>query len=276
MSRQSHLVNRFLATLLAIQLSVGIAGCATNPITGRSQIMLVSDNKAARYSAQAYDQLLLNAEKQQVLDEDPATVNRVRSIAQPLIAQAAALRPETRHWQWEVHVLKSDQVNAWCMAGGKIAVYTGLLQKIRPTDDELAQVLGHEIAHALLSHQAEKMSRLQVQKLGLGLGVLAGAIAGYNLGGVAGLADTVATVSLQLPNSRKAESEADAVGIELAAKAGYDPFAAISLWEKMIKVGGSGGPDWLSTHPNPEQRLQSMRVKAQQLMPVYEANRRAP
>ncbi len=270
------MVNRFLAALLAIQLSVGIAGCATNPITGRSQIMLVSDNKAARYSAQAYDQLLLNAEKQQVLDEDPATVNRVRSIAQPLIAQAAALRPETRHWQWEVHVLKSDQVNAWCMAGGKIAVYTGLLQKIRPTDDELAQVLGHEIAHALLSHQAEKMSRLQVQKLGLGLGVLAGAIAGYNLGGVAGLADTVATVSLQLPNSRKAESEADAVGIELAAKAGYDPFAAISLWEKMIKVGGSGGPDWLSTHPDPEQRLQSMRVKAQQLMPVYEANRRAP
>lgn len=276
MSRQSRLVNRFLAALLAIQLSVGIAGCVTNPITGRGQIMLVSDNKAARYSAQAYDQLLLNAEKQQVLDEDPATVNRVRSIAQPLIAQAAALRPETRHWQWEVHVLKSDQVNAWCMAGGKIAVYTGLLQKIRPTDDELAQVLGHEIAHALLSHQAEKMSRLQVQKLGLGLGVLAGAIAGYNLGGVAGLADTVATVSLQLPNSRKAESEADAVGIELAAKAGYDPFAAISLWEKMIKVGGSGGPDWLSTHPDPEQRLQSMRVKAQQLMPVYEANRRAP
>jgi len=269
-------VYRLLAVFFAIQLTLGIGGCSTNPITGRSQIMLVSDNEAAQASAQAYNQLLLNAEKQQVLDEDPAMVNRVRSISQPLIAQATALRPETRDWSWEVHVLQSDEVNAWCMAGGKIAVYTGLIQKIRPTDDELAQVLGHEIAHALLSHQAEKMSRLQVQKLGLGLGVLAGAAAGYDLGGVAGLADTLATVSLQLPNSRKAESEADAVGIELAAKAGYNPFAAISLWEKMIKVGGSGGPDWLSTHPNPEQRLQSMRVKAQQLMPVYEASRRAP
>jgi predicted Zn-dependent protease len=93
---------------------------------------------------------------------------------------------------------------------------------------------------------------------------------------MAGLADTLATVSLQLPNSRKAESEADAVGIELAAEAGYNPFAAISLWEKMIKVGGSGGPDWLNTHPNPEQRLQSMRVKAQLLMPIYEASRRPP
>jgi len=270
------LAHRLLAVLLAAQFALGIGGCSTNPITGRSQIMLVNDNEAAQSSAQAYNQLLLNAERQRVLDADPAMLNRVQSIAQPLIGQAIALRPETRNWQWEVHVLKSDEVNAWCMAGGKIAVYTGLIQKIRPTDDELAQVLGHEIAHALLSHQAEKMSRVQVQKLGLGLGVLAGAVAGYDLGGVAGLADTVATVSLQLPNSRKAESEADSVGIELAAKAGYNPYAAISLWEKMIKVGGSGGPDWLSTHPNPEQRLQSMRAKAQQLMPVYQTNRRAP
>ncbi|MGX2042146.1 M48 family metallopeptidase [Methylocaldum sp. MU1018] len=268
------MVRHFLAILVAIQFAVGIGGCSTNPITGRSQVMLVSDAEAARASEQAYSQVLANAEKQRVLDDDPAVLDRVRSIAQPLIAQATALRPETRNWQWEVHVLKSGEVNAWCMAGGKIAVYTGLLQKIRPTDDELAQVLAHEIAHALLSHQAEKMSRMEAQKLGLGLGVLAGAVAGYDLSGVAGLADALATVGLQLPNSRKAENEADSVGIELAAKAGYDPFAAISLWEKMIKVGGSGGPDWLSTHPDPEQRLQSMRARAQQLMPVYEANRR--
>lgn len=274
--RQNRLVRCLQAVFLAIPLVFGIGGCATNPITGRSQVMLVGDNEAARYSAQAYHQLLINAEKQHVLDEDSATVNRVRSIAQPLIAQATALRPETRLWHWEVHVLKSDQVNAWCMAGGKIAVYTGLIEKIRPSDDELAQVLGHEIAHALLSHQAEKMSRVQLQKLGLTLGVLAGAAAGYNLSSAAGLADTVATIGLQLPNSREAESEADAVGIELAVKAGYNPHAAVSLWEKMIAVGGGGGPDWLSTHPNPEQRLQSMRAKAQQLMPVYEAHRRVP
>ncbi len=270
------MVRRLQAVFLAIPLVFGIGGCATNPITGRSQVMLVGDDEAARHSAQAYYQLLANAEKQHVLDDDPATVSRVRSIAQPLIAQAMALRSETRLWQWEVHVLKSDQVNAWCMAGGKIAVYTGLIEKIRPSDDELAQVLGHEIAHALLSHQAEKMSRVQLQKLGLTLGVLAGAVAGYNLSGAAGLADTVATIGLDLPNSRRAENEADAVGIELAAKAGYNPHAAVSLWEKMIAVGGSEGPDWLSTHPNPEQRLHNMRAKAQQLMPVYEAQRRTP
>lgn len=274
--RLSRLAYRLPVVFLAIAIVLGFGGCATNPITGRSQVMLVGDNEAARHSARAYYQLLANAEKQHVLDEDPAAVNRVRSIAQPLIEQAMALRPEARLWQWEVHVLKSDQVNAWCMAGGKIAVYTGLIEKIRPSDDELAQVLGHEIAHALLSHQAEKMSRVQLQKLGLTLGVLAGAAAGYNLGSAAGLANTVATIGLQLPNSRQAESEADAVGIELAAKAGYNPHAAISLWEKMIAVGGGGGPDWLSTHPDPEQRLQSMRAKAQQLMPVYEAHRRAP
>jgi predicted Zn-dependent protease len=100
-------------------------------------------------------------------------------------------------------------------------------------------------------------------------------VAGYDLSGLAGLADSLATVGLQLPNSRQAESEADSVGIEMAARAGFNPNAAVSLWEKMIRVGGSGGPDWLSTHPNPESRIQAMRARAQQLMPVYEANRGA-
>ena len=115
------------------------------------------------------------------------------------------------------------------------------------------------------------MSRVQMQKAGIGLGVLAGAMFGYNLGSVAGIADSVATVALQLPNSREAESEADNVGLELSAKAGFNPQAAVSLWEKMLKVGGSGGPDWLSTHPDPQSRIAAMKIKAQQLMPVYEA-----
>jgi predicted Zn-dependent protease len=272
--RGINLSRRLLALPLIALLTLSLGACVTNPITGRSQAMMVSDAEAAQQSVQAYNQLLSEAAQQRVLDNDPATLVRVQAIARPIIDQAMQKRPETRSWQWDVHVLKSEEINAWCMAGGKIAVYTGLLEKIRPTDDELAQVLGHEIAHALLSHQAEKISRAQMQKLGLGLGVLAGAAVGYDVRGLAGLADSLATLGLQLPNSRQAENEADSVGIELAARAGFNPNAAVTLWEKMIQAGGSGGPEWLSTHPNPESRIQAMKAKAQQLMPVYEANRR--
>lgn len=267
------LSHRILAPLLIAALAIGANGCVTNPITGRSQAMLVTDAQAAQQSAQAYSQLLSEASQQRALDADPATAARVQAVARPVIEQAMAKRPETRQWQWDVHVLQSDEVNAWCMAGGKIAVYTGLLQQVRPTDDELAQVLGHEIAHALLSHQAEKMSRQQMQQIGMGAAVLAGQAAGYNLSGLSGIADQLATLGLQLPNSREAESEADSVGIELAARAGFNPNAAVSLWEKMIQVGGSNGPEWLSTHPNPQARIAAMKAKAAKLMPVYEASR---
>jgi predicted Zn-dependent protease len=257
----------------ACGLVLACSGCATNPITGRSQASLVSDAEAAKESTQAYSQLVSQAHKKGALDSNPQTIARVRGITERLVPQAVKLRPETKNWQWEVHVIQSKEVNAWCMAGGKMAVYTGLLVTIQPTDDELAQVMAHEISHALLSHQAEKMSRVQMQKAGLQLGVLAGAIAGYNLGGVAGLADTAATVALQLPNSREAESEADSVGMRLAAQAGYDPLAAVTLWEKMLKVSGSGTPELLSTHPSPETRIQAMRALADKYMPVYQQSK---
>jgi len=263
----------FAVTVLIALFALG--GCATNPITGRSQAMLVSDSEAAQQSAQAYNQLITGASQKQILDNDPASLQRVRAIAAPLITQAGIMRPETRNWQWDIHVLKSDEVNAWCMAGGKIAVYTGLLQKIQPTDDELAEVMGHEISHAMLSHQAEKLSRAKMQQAGITLGIIAGAIAGYNLSGVASIANSAATVGLQLPNSREAENEADSVGIELAARAGYNPNAAVTLWKKMLAAsGGKSGPGWLSTHPATEDRIQAMQVRAQQLMPVYEAAKR--
>ncbi len=261
-----------LATLLMALLA---SACATNPITGRSQAMIVSDQEAAKVSQQAYLQLLSAAHSKDALDTNPKTLARVRGITDRVVAQAIQLRPETRSWQWEVHVLKSNEINAWCMAGGKMAVYTGLLEKIKPTDDELAQVMAHEISHALLSHQAEKISRVQMQRTGLQLGVLAGAIAGYDLSGVAGLADSAATVALQLPNSREAESEADKVGIMLAARAGYNPQAAVSLWEKMLRASSGAPPEWLSTHPNPETRIAYMRTLADEYMPVYRSAARA-
>ncbi len=263
---------KFPVSCLIMLLALCAGGCATNKITGRTQASVVSDAEAAQQSAQAYSQVLTEAKQGNTLDSDPATVARIRAIAEPIIAKAQEMRPETRNWQWKVHVLQSEEVNAWCMAGGKIAVYTGLLNKIKPTDDELAQVLGHEISHALLSHQAEKLSRALIQETGMKLAVTAAAIAGYNVQGYANLANTLASVGLDLPNSRDAETEADNYGIELAAKSGYNPNAAVTLWQKMIAAtGGTGGSDWLSTHPGPESRIQNLQSRAVQWMPVYEA-----
>jgi predicted Zn-dependent protease len=156
------------------------------------------------------------------------------------------------------------------MAGGKMAIYTGLLTKINPSDDEIAAVMGHEISHALLSHQAEKLSRDRMQQVGVSAGVLAGTLFGMNLSGLAPIANSVADVGLQLPNSREAETEADTVGLKLAARAGYNPEAAVSLWSKMLQVEGTSAPEWLSTHPDTRARLAHVKEEARRLMPVYE------
>jgi predicted Zn-dependent protease len=261
--------------IMLISLAGMGSGCATNQITGRSQAMLFSDESAAQQSTQEYSKLMTEAAQKQTLDGDTYQLSRVQSIAKPLIAEAIKLRPKASDWQWDVHVLKSNDVNAWCMAGGKMAVYTGLLDKVQPSDDELAAVMGHEIAHALLSHQAEKMSRQMMQKIGLNAGMIAASMFGINLGGLGSLADMAATVAVQLPNSRDAESEADQIGVEIAAKAGFNPGAAVTLWEKMMKVSGSGVPEWFSTHPNPESRIAAMKIAAKKLIPVYEASLKA-
>ncbi len=256
--------------LLFIFPVLALTACVSNPITGRQQAMVVSDEQAAAESSQSYSQLIRDAGKNNTLDDDPAQLARIKSITDPLIREAIALRPNTGGWNWEVHVLKSDEVNAWCMAGGKMAIYTGLLTKINPSDDEIAAVMGHEISHAVLSHQAEKLSRNRMQQVGVTAGVLAGTLFGMNLSGLAPIANSVADVGLQLPNSREAETEADTVGLKLAAKAGYNPEAAVSLWSKMLQVEGASAPEWLSTHPDTRARLAHVREEAKKLMPVYE------
>ena len=247
-----------------------LSGCVSNPITGRTQAMVVSDEQAAAESSQSYAQLIGEAGKNRTLDEDPAQLARIKSITDPLVREAIALRPSTGAWNWDVHVLKSDEVNAWCMAGGKMAIYTGLLSKLNPSDDEIAAVMGHEISHALLSHQAEKLSRTRMQQVGVSAGVLAGTLFGVNLSGLAPMANSVADVGLQLPNSREAETEADTVGLKLAAKAGYNPEAAVSLWSKMLEGEGASVPEWLSTHPDTRSRLARVKEEARKLMPLYE------
>jgi predicted Zn-dependent protease len=261
-----------LSIALAFAIPV-LAGCQTNSVTGRQQFMLISEESAISESKQAYAAMLQPLAKEGKIDSDPATVARVRGITSRLIAQAIKYRPETQNWEWSVKVIDDPKtVNAWCMAGGKMAIYTGLIQQIKPTDDELAQVMGHEISHALAKHSAERMSRAMAMQLGLGALAMTQSdsrYAGLTLTG----AQAAAIVALELPNSRTGESEADRIGIELAAKAGYDPHAAVTLWEKMAKVGGGDGKsrtDFLSTHPAPVKRMETLAALIPQMMPYYE------
>ncbi len=261
--------------LLVGLILILLAACATSP-TGRKQFMLVSPEQAISASREAYVQTLLPLEKDGKIDADPVTSNRVKNITGKIIAQTIELYPGTRDWQWSVKVIDDpEMVNAWCMAGGKMAVYTGLLEKIKPTDDELAQVMGHEISHAIANHSAERMSIALASQLGLMAVAVAAHDSDYAGAALTGTA-LAAAVAIQLPNSRTSEAEADEIGIELAARAGFNPHAAATLWQKMGKEGGSGPPQFLSTHPNPDNRQETLRQLAPQMMPYYKEVKKRP
>src|SRR6267378_4787633 len=230
----------------------------------RRQHMLVSAEAVNQSADKAYHDVIAQAQKQNALDRDAAAVERVKRIASRLIPATGALRPDAPSWKWEMHVLSSKEVNAWCMPGGKIAVYTGLIDQLKPTDDELAAVMGHEIGHALREHGREQASRAMVEQLGVGI---LGAVTGVNTN----LAQTIADVTIMLPHSREQETEADRIGVELAARAGYDPRAAVSLWQKMQKLGGSQPPQFLSTHPSNDARIKDVEQDAAKVMPLYQA-----
>jgi predicted Zn-dependent protease len=260
---KEHKMKRLV--LMSALFVILLIGCATSP-TGRRQLMLVSEESAIAASKEAYVQMLEPYAKDGKIDNNPVLKKRVYRITGRLIAQAIKMRPETKDWDWSIKIIDDPKtVNAWAMAGGKMALYTGLVEKIKPTDDELAQVLGHEIGHALAKHSAEKMSVALASNAGvLAVGILTDS-KGLALSGAA----LAAAVAIQMPNSRSAESEADRIGIELAAKAGYDPRAAATLWEKMAKVGGSRPPEFLSTHPSPENREERLSQIAPQMMKYY-------
>lgn len=259
---------------LAFSSLVLLAGCQSDPTTqnsavgvDRKQRFLVSEQEVDQASAQAYQQVLAQAKKQGALDKDAAALQRVKAIVSRLIPATGALRADAPKWPWEVHVLSSDEVNAWCMAGGKIAVYTGLLDKLKPTDAELANVIGHEMGHALREHVREQVSRQAGEQLALGV---VGAV--FNVPDVAQqLAPMLLDVTFNLPHSRSQETEADKIGVELAARAGYDPKAAITLWQKMGKLGGAKPPQILSTHPSDETRMKTLSAITDQVMPLYQA-----
>lgn len=257
-----RILDRVIIAALFIAL---LAACATSP-TGRRQLMLVSEDQAISSSAEAYVQEVGKFKAEGKLSSDRALIERVDVITERLVAQAIRMRPDSRDWQWSVAVIDDpDVVNAWCMAGGRMAIYTGLIDKIEPSDDEIAQVMGHEIGHALANHTAEKMSVAMASSIG----VLAVGMASDNSGTAMAGAAAAAIVAIKLPNSRTAETEADRIGIELAARAGYDPRAAVTLWQKMNSVGGGQPPQFLSTHPNPENRAERLSRLGPEMEPYY-------
>ena len=255
---------KYLLTIIIIAL---ISACATN-IAGRKQIMLVSEKSAIESSKQAYINTLEPFKKKGQLDSNPDMVQRVNRITSRLIKQAKIMRSDTTNWQWSVKIIDDPKtINAWCMAGGKMAIYTGLINQLKATDDEIAQVMGHEISHALANHTAERMSVAMASDLAVNL--YKSTIGDST--GTTSLATAAAQVALKLPNSRFSESEADKIGIELAAKAGYNPNAAVTLWQKMAKASGGSSLEFMSTHPSPTNRENTLQKLIPEMMPYYRA-----
>ena len=256
-----------LITVIVACVTSLLVACQANPVSGRKQLVLVSEEQAQQSSAQAYAQTLTEAQGKGKLNDDPALTQRVKRITDRLIVQAGNMYPESRNWKWSVAVIDEPTLNAWCMPGGKMAIYTGIIQKLSLSDDEIAQIMGHEISHALLGHGRERMSRAMATQAGLQLGSI---VAGHDLTVLA----PVANIALTLPNSREGETEADRYGIELAARAGFHPQAAVKLWEKMNQANsGNKPPQFLSTHPSPSNRIQTLNALVPQMMPIYERAR---
>lgn len=265
-----------LATPLK-RLMLGLActcllSCATSP-TGRSQFILISPDAAIIESETAYLDTVRQLDAEDKLVNDPLTVARVARITGQLVSMAVADYSESADWKWSVAIVDDiETVNAWCMAGGRMAVYTGLFDQLQLTDDEFAQIMGHEISHALANHTAERMSRAMATTLGV---AMIGAASDNSGAAVAG-ATAVATVALTLPNSREAENEADIMGMILATKAGFDPEAAVTLWQKMGDLSDERPAEFLSTHPAPENRQAALNAMIPSMLKVNPDRRKPP
>jgi predicted Zn-dependent protease len=266
-----------MRNFIAVALTLALAACETVQTTqpgavgiNRSQTMMVSSQEITQAAAQEYRKVIADAQAKGTLDRNAQLVQRVRAVAARLIPQTKAFRSDAPGWAWETHVIQDAQLNAWAMPGGKMVVYSGLIEKLKLSDDELAAIMGHEISHSLREHARERASQQMASNVALGV---AGAVLGLGELGQT-LASTIADVTFNLPHSREQETEADRLGVELAARAGYDPHAAVSVWQKMLQASGSGGPQFLSTHPSSQTRLADLKVYADRVTPLYQQARR--
>jgi predicted Zn-dependent protease len=235
--------------------------------------MLISPESAIVESKKAYLSTVSELDKENKLVDDPKLMDRVATITGRLVTVAKQKYPKSANWEWSVAIVDDPKtVNAWCMAGGRMAVYTGLFSELNLTDDEFAQIMGHEISHALANHTAERMSRAMATSLG----IIAVSVAADNHGAAMLGAAAAAKVALELPNSRTAELEADNLGMRLATQAGYEPDAAVTLWQKMAKTGGSAPPEFLSTHPAPGNREAQLAAMIPEMRDLNPDGRLAP
>lgn len=264
-----------MSSLAASVIAVGATGCSTTTDTGaigvdRNQLLVVSNEQVQQLSNQAFQQEIAAARAKGLLDTNPAQLARLQKISQRLIAQTGAYRSDARQWPWEVHVIKSNELNAHVLPGGKIVFYSGIIDRLSLTDAEIAAIMGHEMAHALREHTRERLSREVATQTGIGI---AASVLGLSQG-QAQLAGLAGDLGISRPHSRTQETEADLMGLELMARAGYDPNAAISLWRKMQSASGRGEPpQFLSTHPVSSTRIATIQSLLPRVMPLYQQSR---
>ena len=237
----------------------------------KSRLLLLPASTVERSAGQQYGQLMRAASEKGLLNRDPRQVERLRRIARELIPHATRFNANAQAWRWEVNLITSKTVNAFCMPGGKIAFFTGILDTLQLTDDEVATIMGHEIGHALLEHGRARMSEQVLKNVGISV-----AAAVFNLGQIsAELLNQAANLAVSLPYARKQESDADLVGLELSARSGHDPRAAVAVWQKMSKLSQSAGkgggqpPQFLSTHPSHASRIKDIEANLPKVLPLY-------
>jgi Zn-dependent protease with chaperone function len=232
---------------------------------------LVPAERLEAAAGEQYAQMLAQARSQRALaPDDHPQLLRLRAMARKLIPFAAPWNDRARQWRWEVNLIGSKQINAFCMPGGKIAFYTGILDQLKLSDDEAAMIMGHEMAHALREHARERIAKSQATGLGLSIGAQL-----LGLGELGNMAANLGTQLLTLKFSRDDEAEADLVGLELAARAAYHPEASVTLWQKMTQAGGGGsGPGFLSTHPSGPDRIRELQDNVPKVEALYNQARR--
>ena len=256
-----------------------LAACANTTKPGavginRSQFMVVSSADVNKLSAASFEEQNKKAKEKNVLVTSGPSYERLKHVANRLIPQTAVFRDDTRTWEWQLSLIQSNTLNASCAPGGKITFYTGIIDQLNLTDDEIAAIMGHEMAHALREHGRERLSEALAQNAVTNVALAA---AGANYASGINAANQVAQYVLVLPNSRQNESEADAIGLELAARAGYNPRAAITVWQKMLKATqGKNPPEFLSTHPSGETRIEQLNALMPAVEPLYLAASKAP
>ena len=267
-----------LTLLLALPATLPQAWAREGVEVGKNSAFskLVPAEEVERTAAQQYLQIQQQAaSKQALVPKEHPQVQRLRGIARKIIPFALEWNPRASDWKWAVSLIQSPQINAFCMPGGKIAFYTGILDRLQLSDDEVAMVMGHEIAHALREHARERMGKSAVTNGAARIGgALAAGIFGIDPRLTDGLARGGANL-LTLEFSREDESEADLVGMELAARAGFDPRAGVTLWQKMSAASKGAPPQWLSTHPSGKTRIAEIEKNLPKVMPLFERARAA-